>query len=119
VHGFDKDHWAVDRITTVIEQLTGVAYSSGHVWKLLRRRLHYRLLRPARRAIERDEQAIARWVTEGWPRICRNAHRRRAVVVFWTSRASRCCRFSVGPGRPAATPWSSATGSSWNRANAA
>jgi Winged helix-turn helix len=32
-----------------------------------RRRLQYRLLRPARRAIERDEQAIARWVTEGWP----------------------------------------------------
>jgi putative transposase len=46
-HGFDKDHWTLDRITTVIEQLTGVAYHRGHVWKLLRRRLQYRLLRPA------------------------------------------------------------------------
>ena len=66
-HGFNTDHWTLDRITTVIERLTGVAYHPGHVWKLLRHRLHYRLLRPARRAIERDEQAIARWVAEDWP----------------------------------------------------
>jgi transposase len=66
-HGFDSDHWTLERITTVIERLTGVAYHRGHVWKLLRHRLHYRLLRPARRAIERDERAIARWVAEDWP----------------------------------------------------
>jgi putative transposase len=66
-NGFDTDHWTLDRITTVIEQLTGVGYHPGHVWKLLRRRLHYRLLRPARRAVERDERAIARWVAEDWP----------------------------------------------------
>jgi len=58
---------AAPGVTTVIEQLTGVAYHPGHVWKLLRHRLHYRLQRPARRAIERDEQAIARWVAEDWP----------------------------------------------------
>jgi transposase len=66
-HGFDSDHWTLERVATVIEQLTGVAYHRGHVWKLLRHRLHYRLLRPARRAIERDERAIARWVAEDWP----------------------------------------------------
>ena len=66
-NGFDTDHWTLARITTVIEQLTGVAYHPGHVWKLLRHRLHYRLQRPARRAVERDEQAIARWVAEDWP----------------------------------------------------
>jgi transposase len=66
-HGFDTDHWTLARIASVIEQLTGVGYHPGHVWKLLRRRLHYRLLRPARRAIERDERAIARWVAEDWP----------------------------------------------------
>jgi transposase len=51
----------------LIERLTGVAYHPEHVWKLLRHRLHYRLLRPARRAVERDERAIARWVAEDWP----------------------------------------------------
>ena len=68
-HGFDSDHWTLARITTVIEQQTGVAYHPGHVWKLLRRRLGWRLQRPARRAVERDEQAIARWVETDWPRI--------------------------------------------------
>ena len=66
-HGFDTDHWTLARVSTVIQQLTGVAYHPGHTWKLLRQRLHYRLQRPARRAVERDERAIARWVAEDWP----------------------------------------------------
>ena len=65
--GFGTDHWTLARITSVIERLTGVGYHPGHTWKLLRRRLRYRLQRPARRAVERDEQAIARWVAEDWP----------------------------------------------------
>ena len=66
-NGFDTDYWTLERITGVIERLTGVRYHPGHVWKLLRHRLGYRLQRPARRAVERDERAIARWVAEDWP----------------------------------------------------
>jgi transposase len=66
-HGFENDHWTLSRVTTVIKQLTGVGYHPGHVWKLLHHRLHYRLQRPARRAVERNERAIARWVAEDWP----------------------------------------------------
>jgi transposase len=65
-HGFDTDHWTLARITIVIEQRTGHRYHPGHTWKLLRR-MGWRLQRPARRAVERDEQAIARWVAEDWP----------------------------------------------------
>jgi len=65
-HGFDTDHWTLERITTVIQQRTGHRYHRGHTWKLLRR-MGWRLQRPARRAIERDERAIARWVAEDWP----------------------------------------------------
>ena len=65
-HGFDTDHWTLARITTVIEQRTGHRDHPGHTWKLLRR-MGWRLQRPARRAVERDEQAIARWVAEDWP----------------------------------------------------
>src|SRR5829696_4948965 len=65
-YGFDTDHWTLERITTVIERLTGIRYHRGHTWKLLRR-MGWRLQRPARRAVERDEQAIARWVAEDWP----------------------------------------------------
>jgi transposase len=32
-HGFPTDHWTLERITTVIERLTGVGYHRGHVWK--------------------------------------------------------------------------------------
>jgi len=66
-HGFDTDHWTLARVTTVTGRLTGVRYHPGHVWKLLRRRMRYRLQRPARRAVERDGQATARWVAEDWP----------------------------------------------------
>jgi transposase len=65
-NGFDTDHWTLERITAVIERLTGTRYHPGHTWKLLRR-MGWRLQRPARRAVERDEQAIARWVAEDWP----------------------------------------------------
>jgi transposase len=65
-HGYDTDHWTLGRIATVIQQLTGVAYHPGHVWRLLRR-MGWRLQHPARRAVERDQQANARWVAEDWP----------------------------------------------------
>jgi transposase len=91
VHGFDTDHWTLVRIATVIQRLTGIGYHPGHVWKLLRHRLGWRLQRPARRAIERDEQAIARWVEVDWPRIRQTP---AGVEPGWcsgTSRGSRCC----------------------------
>jgi hypothetical protein len=40
------------------------------------------LQRPERRAAERDEDAIARWVKQDWPRIRQNARRRGAWLVF-------------------------------------
>jgi transposase len=92
-HGFDTDHWTLARVASVIEQTTGVAYHPGHVWKLLRRRLGWRLQRPTRRAVERDEQAIARWVETDWPRI--PGQTPAVVGPCWcsgTSQGSRCCR---------------------------
>jgi transposase len=35
-YGFDSDRWTLDRVTALIERLTGVAYHRGHVWKILR-----------------------------------------------------------------------------------
>jgi transposase len=69
-HGFGADLWTLERVATVIEAETGVAYHPGHVWKLLRR-LGWSRQRPARRAVERDDEAIARWVATDWPRIKR------------------------------------------------
>jgi transposase len=66
--GFDTDLWTLARVAAVIEQLSGVRYHPGHVWRLLRR-LDWSPQRPARRAAERDEAEITRWRAEDWPRI--------------------------------------------------
>jgi transposase len=68
-HGFDTDLWTLSRVATVIWRTTGVAHHPAHVWKLLRHQLGWSLQRPARRANERDEQAIRQWVAADWPRI--------------------------------------------------
>lgn len=67
-HGFPTDMWTLARVGTVIEAVTGVAYHPGHVWKLLRE-LGWTLQRPARRAVERNDEAVARWVAKDWPRV--------------------------------------------------
>jgi transposase len=67
-HGFDTDLWTLPRVAEVIWRTCGVSYHPGHVWWLLRRH-DWSPQRPARRAAERDEQEIARWRAEEWPRI--------------------------------------------------
>lgn len=72
--GFDNDLWTLERVAEVIEQVTGVAHHPGHVWRLLKQ-MGWSLQRPARKAIERDEAEIARWVAEEWPRIVQTPER--------------------------------------------
>jgi transposase len=67
-HGFPTDVWTLKRVGIVIKRITGVDYHTGHVWKILRS-MDWSLQRPARRAVERDEEAIARWVKNRWPQV--------------------------------------------------
>jgi transposase len=67
-HGFDSDLWTLQRVAVVIERLTGVRHHPSHVWRILGA-MGWTLQRPQRRASERDEEAIARWVKTDWPRI--------------------------------------------------
>jgi transposase len=68
-NGFVGELWTLDRIAAVIQRLTGVRHHPAHVWALLRHRLGWSVQRPVRRAAERDQDAIDRWVAEDWPRI--------------------------------------------------
>ena len=88
-HGFDSDLWTLDRIAEVIWRVTGVRHHPAHVWRLLRHRLDWTLQRPARRAVERDEQAIRQWVAVDWPRIKKTPGAARPPSASSTSRASR------------------------------
>ncbi len=63
--------WTLERAGPVIERLTSVRLASTSVWRLPTERLGLSLQRPQRRAVERDESEIARWVAHEWPRITR------------------------------------------------
>jgi transposase len=67
--GFATEMWTLGRVAGVIERLTGVRYSQTQTWAILRQRLGWTRQRPARRAVERNEEAIAAWVKQDWPRI--------------------------------------------------
>jgi transposase len=68
-NGFPTEMWTLARVTEVIERVTGVRYSQAQTWAVLRERLGWSRQRPARRAVERNEEAIATWVKQDWPRI--------------------------------------------------
>lgn len=68
-NGFGTEMWTLARVAELIERLTGVRYSQTQTWTILRERLGWSRQRPARRALERNEEAIAAWVKQGWPRI--------------------------------------------------
>lgn len=87
--GFATDLWTLERVATVIEAETGVRYHPGHVWKLLRDKLGWSRQRPARRAVERNDDAIARWVATDWPRIKRGLADAGRGSSSKTSRGSR------------------------------
>jgi transposase len=67
--GFTGELWTLERIALVIEHLTGVRYHPAWVWAVLHHRLGWSVQRPRRRAAERDQAAIDRWVEQDWPRI--------------------------------------------------
>jgi transposase len=56
------------RVVEVIRKHFGVTYDPSGVWHVLRR-MGWTCQKPERRARERDEQAIAAWRKEDWPRI--------------------------------------------------
>ena len=67
-HGYSTDLWTLPRIAKVIEEVTGVRYHPGHVWKMLKS-MSWSCQKPARVAAERDEAEIARWLKKAWPKV--------------------------------------------------
>ena len=86
-NGYPTELWTLARVAEVIEATTGVSYHPGHVWKILRQ-MGWSRQRPARRAVERDDEAIARWVKQDWPRVRKTPEHERPGSAK-TSQASR------------------------------
>jgi transposase len=74
-HGYGTELWTLSRVAEVIAVNFGVEYHPGHVWYVLRS-LGWSSQKPERRARERDEQAIATWRREDWPRIKKRPKKR-------------------------------------------
>jgi transposase len=66
--GFPTDLWTCPRVAQLIAKRFGVHYHVDHIGRLLRS-LGFTPQKPARRALERDEEKIQRWVKEQWPRV--------------------------------------------------
>jgi transposase len=66
VHGWDEDQrWTLARVAELIARMFGVSYTLRGVSFLLHRN-GFTPQVPARRAIERDEDAIAQWRAVTW-----------------------------------------------------
>ena len=67
--GFDSDMWTLERVRRVVKRETKQDYHIGHIWKILTETVGWTNQKPKRKARERNESAIARWVKNDWPRI--------------------------------------------------
>ncbi len=67
-HGYRTNLWTTARIAALVEQEFGVRYHRDHIGRLMHS-LGWSPQKPERRALERDEEEIARWKREDWPRI--------------------------------------------------
>ncbi len=63
--GFETDLWTTRRIARVIHRAFGVSLHRAHVGRVLTA-LNWSCQKPERRALERDEAAIARWQRYRW-----------------------------------------------------
>jgi transposase len=81
-HGWPNQLWTAVRVAQLIRRHFGVSYDADHVRRFLRTRLGWTSQKPQRRARERDEDEIARWLREDFPRIVRRTRRRGAHLVL-------------------------------------
>ncbi len=75
-HGFTTDLWTARRVAELIHRNFGVQFHPNYLREWLARR-NYTPQKPARRAQQRDQAAIDRWVAEDWPRIQKRRGRTR------------------------------------------
>src|SRR5262245_10196222 len=80
-HGWPNQLWTAARVAQLIRRHFGVSYHPDHVRRFLRARLGWTSQKPRRRAKERDEGEIARWLRDEFPRIVRATWERSAYLV--------------------------------------
>ena len=86
-YGYRTELWTTQRIADLIERREGVRYHRNHVGKLLHQ-IGWSHQKPERRAVERDEVAIAEWKRSVWPRVKKTPQGWQPISSLSTNRAS-------------------------------
>lgn len=66
--GYPTDLWTCPRIGDLIRRRFRVKYHVRHIGRLLRS-MGWSPQKPEKRARERDEKAVQKWIRQDWPRI--------------------------------------------------
>ena len=80
-YGFKTDVWTLKRIGHVIKKEFGVTYHPGHIWKILQR-LEFSHQKPEKRAIERNDEEVDRWIKKSWPQYRQQGKKKGVTLVF-------------------------------------
>lgn len=80
-YGLRGELWNAGLIAALLLQRFGVSYHPSHVGQMMHE-LGYSQQLPGKKPRERDEQKIAQWKDEHWPKIVRNMREKQASVVF-------------------------------------
>jgi transposase len=80
-YGLRGDLWTCGRVAGVIQGEFGITYSESQVSRLLKNP-GWSPQVPITRAIQRDEEAIARWRVNSWPTSKEKARRERRKLIF-------------------------------------
>lgn len=104
-HGWPNQLWTADRVAALIRDHFGLDYHPEHVRKILKRRLGWTSQKPRRKARERNDKEVERWLDDEFSRIVREAWQRSAHLIFLDESGfhlTPTVRRSLAPrGRPA------------------
>jgi len=67
-YGYRTDLWTLQRIAHLIWTRFRIRYHPNHVWRVLRG-VGWSAQNPERRALQRDDAAIAHWKRHRWPQL--------------------------------------------------
>lgn len=89
-YGFRGEVWTRERVAKVIQKEFGVSYSHAHISKVLKK-IGWSKQKPLKRAIQRNQEAIARWQQDTLPDLKKGHNRKAGPCSISTRAVSICC----------------------------
>ena len=85
--GYPDELWTSKRLAALIQERLGVTFNSNYLVEWLTRRKQS-AQKPARKALEQDAAAVAKWLAEDWPRLQKKPATRKPTSCSLTRAAS-------------------------------